>query len=358
MDGEMRSVKKMLGNFLGADSQNLVLVPNATSGVNAVLRSLAFTAGDEILVHSHIYGACSNVVAFVAKSKGVSIRTALIPFPCDSAERIHDAVMAQVTSRTRLVFLDHITSPSALTFPLQTLIPELQKRHIEVFIDGAHAPGQIPLALEQLGATYYVGNCHKWMCAPRGTGFLYVAPHRQDLVFPAVISPQADTVRAGRSAFEQRFEWAGTQDYTPFLMIPETVEYLKTSWPGGWDALMQRNHQLVLQGRDLICHALECPRPAPDSLLGAMATVPLPERFSRHAITLMSQAAAMNDGLASPAMLTEPRWALYRDLLDRFGIDVSIHDFGGDGKLALRISAHAYNTLEEYQTLAEALRTF
>jgi isopenicillin-N epimerase len=178
-----------LASFLGVDAADLVFVPSATAGVNAVLRSLEFAPGDELLATSHTYAACRKTLDYVAARAGARVVTAALPFPVRDDEEIVAAVLACVSPRTRLALVDHVTSPTALILPIARLVNELRARGIETLVDGAHAPGMVPLALAELSAAYYTGNAHKWLCAPKGAAFLHVRRDRQADLHPTVISP-------------------------------------------------------------------------------------------------------------------------------------------------------------------------
>ena len=180
--------RRRLAELIGAQPADLAFVHNATGGVNSVLRSLEFQPGDEILVSSHDYNACRNVARYVARRTAAAVIEASVPLPIAPPEQVTEAVLRCVTARTRLALLDHITSPTALVFPIAELVRELDRRGIDTLVDGAHAPGMVPLDMERLGAAYYAGNCHKWLCAPKGAGFLHVRRDRQAAIQPPTIS--------------------------------------------------------------------------------------------------------------------------------------------------------------------------
>ncbi|MDX2216241.1 MAG: aminotransferase class V-fold PLP-dependent enzyme [Oculatellaceae cyanobacterium bins.114] len=320
--------RQTLADFLGTQPDHLVFVPNATTGINTVLRSLSFQPTDELLVTNLEYNASRNALNVAASQSGATVVVAEVPFPLESPQQIIDAVLGQVSDKTRLVLLDHVTSQTALILPLKPLIDTLNQRGIETLIDGAHAPGMIPLNLDELGATYYTGNCHKWLCSPKGAGFLYVRPDRQSLIRPLVISHGANSPRCDRSFFHLEFDWVGTTDPTPYLCIPKAIQFLRSLLPGGWSELMTHNRQMALSARAMLCKALHISPPCPAEMVGSMATLPLP------------------NGDAEP---------LQKTLFHQFGIEVPIIPWQGVSNRLIRISAQIYNTPAEYDYLSTTL---
>jgi isopenicillin-N epimerase len=320
--------------FLGAAAQDLAFVGNATGGVNAVLRGLELRPDDEILTTDHAYSACRKAAQFVARRRGARIVTVAVPFPIDSAGTVVERVLAGVTPRTRLALLDHVTSPTGLVFPIERLVAALRERGVDTLVDGAHAPGMVPLALDALGAAYYTGNAHKWLCAPKGTAFLHVRRDRQAAVHPLVISHGYDPDQDGRR-FVEEFDWTGTSDATGWLVLPECIRYLAGLLPGGWPEMQARNRALALRARDLLCGALGVPAPAPDALIGSLASVPLP------AARADAPAAALDfEQLAL--------WTRSRGVESWF--------FPWAGGMLVRASAQVYNHESQYVRLTELLR--
>lgn len=327
-----------LARFVGAKAEDLVFVRNATSGVNAVLRSLVFNAGDEILVTDHEYNACRNVVDFVAERSGARVVVAKVPFPVRSEEEIMGPILEAVTARTRMALVDHVTSQTALVMPMARIVRELEGRGVAVLVDAAHAPGMVPLNLGKLGASYYTGNCHKWICAPKGAALLYVRRDRQAEVRPTVISHGANSPRKDRSRFLIEFGWAGTWDPTAMLSVPRAIEYMGGLRPGGWKEVMARNRELALAGRRILCEALGIEAPCPDEMIGSIASVPIP------------------DGRSTKP----PKTPLYLDALQerlfaKWKIEVPVIPWPSAPKRLLRISAQLYNSVGDYERLAEGL---
>lgn len=332
------SARAALASFLGADATDLVFVPNATTGINAVLRSLNFDRDDELLVTNHEYNACRNALEFVADRAGARVVAAHVPFPVGSAEQVVDAIDRHVTPRTRIVLVDHVTSQTGIIMPVEQIVANLANRGIDCLIDGAHAPGMIPLNLRTLGAAYYAGNCHKWICAPKGAGFLYVRSDRQDRIRPTVISHGANSTRTDRSRFQIEFGWTGTFDPTAYLSVPEALRCVGALMPGSWPELMKRNRSVALSGRALLCQSLGIQPPCPDSLIGSLASVPLPD--------------APPDAPPPSPLYSDP---LQDELRTKFEIEVPVIPWPHPPKRFLRISAQFYNDAPQYAYLAGAL---
>ncbi len=332
----LEPARRALAKFVGANAHDVVFVTNATTGINAVLRSLQFRRGDELLTTSLDYNACRNVLNEVARQSGAKVVVAQIPFPIVSREAAIAAVVQAMTARTRLLLIDHVTSNSGIVLPVREIIQTAEARGVETLVDGAHAPGMLPLNLRQLQPTYYAANLHKWICAPKGAAFLYVRADRQAQLQPPVISHGNNRPRPGFAPFQDRFDWPGTHDPTAWLSVPEAIRWMGTLLPGDWREVRERNHQLVVQARKYLCERWEVTAPAPDEMLGSLATIPLPERFQKR----------------------KPRGKIDREqlaLYDRFGIEVPLSRFGLPPRRWLRISAQIYNSFADYEYLAAAL---
>ncbi|XAL98008.1 aminotransferase class V-fold PLP-dependent enzyme [Phycisphaeraceae bacterium D3-23] len=264
-----------VAQLIHAPPEDVVFVRNATAGVNAVLRSLWFRPGDEILYFDHAYNACANVVRFVAERSGAKSVAVALPWPIEDPRQVTDAVLAVVTPRTKLAMLDHITSPSGLVLPIADIVAELKRRGVETLVDAAHAPGMVPIDIETIGAAYYTANCHKWLCAPKAAAFLHVRKDKQDGIEPDIISHGTNNYGAGEADFQMRFLWPGTNDPTPVVCIADAIGFLESLLPGGLPALMQRNHHMAVALRRVVCDAWAIQPPCPEDMLGSMATLPL-----------------------------------------------------------------------------------
>ncbi len=265
-----------VGAFLRADPEGIAFVPNASTAINTVLRSLRFEPGDELLTNDHEYNATINAMRAVAEHDGARVVVAPTPYPIADPSAVVEALLAAVTPRTRLLVVSHVTSPTALVFPVEQLIREFDARGIDTFVDGAHTPGMVPLDLDGMAPAYWTGNAHKWLCAPKGSGILWVRADRRAAIRPLVISHGANEPVADRSRFRLEFDWTGTADPTAFLTIPAAIDWMATQEPDGWPAIMASNHALAVLGRDRLVAALGIDAPSPETMIGSMATVPLP----------------------------------------------------------------------------------
>ncbi|MCB9752040.1 MAG: aminotransferase class V-fold PLP-dependent enzyme [Myxococcales bacterium] len=338
LEGRLDHARERLADFVGARARDLAFVTNASAGVNTVLRALELEPGDELLVTDHEYNATRNAAEFAARRAGARVRVARLPFPLRDPDELCARVLEAVGPRTRLAVLDHVTSQTGLVVPVERLVPQLRERGVETLVDGAHAPGMLALALDELGAGYYTGNAHKWLCTPKGAAFLHVREDLQERTPPLVISHGANSPRVDRGRFQLLHDWTGTCDPTPWLVIPDALAFMGSRLEGGWAALRAHNHALCLQGRARLCAALEIPEPAPASMIGSIASVPLPDGDARS---------------LRPPLYVDP---LQDALLERHGIEVPVIPWPAPPRRLLRISAQLYNGLGEYEALASALR--
>ena len=342
LEGMLDEARHTLAEFLGADPAGLAFVPNATTGVNAVVGSLRLQPGDEIVITDHGYNACRNVVDHAASETGAVVRIASLPFPVVTPDAVVAAILAQVSEQTRLVLIDHVTSPTALVLPVERIVAPLEARGIAVLVDGAHAPGMIPVDITAIGASYYTGNCHKWMCAPKGSGFLAVAAPLRDAVMPPVISHGRNSTRTDRSRFHLGFDWTGTDDPTPYLTVPRAIETMASLLPDGWDGVRRHNRSLALAGRAIVAAAIGgadsvgAEMLPPEEMIGSMAAIPL-------------RPGTGPDGDAGDGD------RLSGELRERYGIEVPVPLWQHPPERVLRISAQVYNGFQDYERLAAAL---
>jgi isopenicillin-N epimerase len=320
----LRVAAARLAAFVGARAEDLVFVENATAGCNAVLRSLHLTPGDEILVTDHGYPAVRKAAEYVAARAGTRVVEAAVPFPLADEAQVVAAVHARLGPKTRLAIFDHITSPTAIIFPVRELIELCRAAGVPVLIDGAHAPGMLSLDVPALGADWYTGNCHKWLMAPKGSAFLWVAPERQAETHPLVIS------HGSGQGFTAEFDWVGTRDPSAWLSVPAAIDFHERL---GGARLRERNAALAREQATLLAKTWRTERGAPDALTGSMAAVRLP--------------------LREPAT-PERAWELRRKLFDEHRLEVPVTALAG--ALWARISAHAYNRPADYARLATCFR--
>ncbi len=314
----LREAAAALAGFLGAAPDDLVFVDNATSGCNVVLRSLHLRPGEEIVVLSHGYGAVIKTVRYVTEGAGGRAVYARLPFPQPDDDAVVAALAGALGPRTRLAVLDHITSASALLLPVSRMIAACRNAGVPVLVDGAHAPGHVDLDLQALGADWYAGNCHKWLMAPKGCGFLWAARGRQQDLHPVTIS------HGYGQGFLAEFDWTGTRDPTAFLAVAAAIDFHARL---GGPALQARNVELAAAAARHLSAALGTPTANGRAAGCAMASIRLP---------------------VAGRVTRERALALRARLLDA-GTDAPVNEI--DGGAWLRISAQAYNETADYERL-------
>ncbi len=324
--GLMAEARAGLGQYLGTQADNLVYVTNITVAVNIVARSLELGPGDEVLASDHEYGACDRAWRFMAKKRGFAYINQPIPLPATTKEDFMDALWRGVSPRTRVIFLSHITSPTALLFPVEAVCKRARKEGIITVIDGAHAPGQIPLNLDAIGADFYGANLHKWLCAPKGAGFLYARPNMQSLLEPLVVSWGYEAEKPGPSRFVDHHEFWGTRDITAFLSVPEAIRFQQEH---DWQAVRQLCHELACDARNQVCGLTGLPPISDDTWFVQLVAAPLPEDV---------------DLLKLKTRLYE----VYR---------IEIPLILWNGRKFIRISIQGYNTRRDVSKLIAALRS-
>ncbi|MBO6513383.1 MAG: aminotransferase class V-fold PLP-dependent enzyme [Phycisphaerales bacterium] len=327
--------RNALAALVECQQRDLVFVHNATTGVATVLKNLDLNAGDELLVTDCEYQACLNNFQKTAEKHGASIKRVTMPWPIESEDHVIDAVMAGVTSKTKIALLSLITSSTGIRFPIEKLIPRLKEQGVETLLDAAHGPGCVPMDINAWGAAYTTGNAHKWLCAPKGAAFLHVREDLQDEFEPLVISNDAMQLetaseKSGRTPFNHAFDYAGTDDVSMYLTIADSIEWLSTAHPDGIEGVMERNRAVCLRARDLIRETIGVTPPVPDSMLGPLSTINLP----------VSSMTGQD---------------LKRALLEDYRIQVPVWGTPS-GSVAIRISVQVYNSIEQYEYLASALK--
>lgn len=329
LDGLLRESRKSLGEYLNADADDLVYIPNATHGVNIIAHSLKLRPDDEIITTDHEYGACDYTWEFICQKKGVKYIHQSISLPVHSAEEVVEQLWSGITPRTKAIYLSHITSPTALRLPVQQICQRAKAAGILTILDAAHAPGQIPLNLQELGADMVFGNCHKWMLAPKGAAFLYVRRELQDQIEPLVVSwgynPNPETTTGSR--FIDLFQWTGTKDPTAALAVPTAIQFMKDHH---WDDVRLQCHALLQQTLERICELTKLfpAYPLDSDFYNQMGVAPLP---------------AVNMAL------------LKSRLYDEFKIEAPLTQW--QDKRFIRISVQGYNTQQDIDALISALHT-
>ena len=321
----------ILSEFLKTDSRSLAFVDNATTGANAVIRNemVKWKKGDEILTTNHVYGAVRTTLHYAAECTGVKIKEAFVPFPIESNQQVIDAIANNITRKTKMVVIDHITSPSGIIFPVKEIIDICKKKSVPVFVDGAHAPGMIDLNIDDLQPDWYTGNCHKWLYAPKGCAFLWTHPSRLKTMHPTIIS------HGFNQGYRAEFDWVGTKDYSPFLSIGPSLEFYRAA---GDEKLRTYFHEKAIEIRAMLCAAWKTKKASPDEMIGSLAGVKVPKHLYHGKANHMLYAEALHDVL-----------------LYEYGIEVPVIAFNNE--TWIRISVQIFNQDKQYALLAETVNT-
>jgi isopenicillin-N epimerase len=319
----LRIAADKVAEFLGVSGKDLVFVDNATTGVNAVLRSFDFREGDELLIPNHAYGAVKNAAEYAVRVLGARVQTVEFPEPVRSPKNIVEAIDAAITPKTRVVVVDHITADSALVLPVVEIASRCRKRGVAVLVDGAHAPGAIPLNISELGVDWYAGNLHKWAWSPRSSGILWSNPSRQSSLHHNVISWGLD------QGITAEFDWPGTRDPTPHLCAPAAIAYMREL---GLEKVQRYNHELAWNGGHEMARAWNAKIDAPEEMIGTMISVALPEKLG----------STQEDALAFREMLL-------------FDHNIEVHMYSWKGRIYVRISAQIYNDINDVEKLIRAV---
>ncbi len=324
----LATARAALATYVGTEADNLVFVPNATHGMNIVARSLHLEPGDEVLGTSHEYGAVERTWRFLCGQAGAHYRSQPIALPVTDAETLLEQLWAGVTERTRVIVVSHITSPTALIFPIEAICRRAAAQGILTVVDGAHAPGQIDLHLDTLHADFYMGNCHKWLCAPNGAAFLYARPERQPLLHPLVVSWGWEAREPGPSLFQDYYEWTGTADPSAYLSVPAAIAFQAQH---DWPQVRAACHALAAQARERIGVLTGLEQICPDSpeWWEQLCSLPLP----------ITESAAAN--------------ALKQNLWEKYLVEVPIVDW--QDRFFVRVSIQVYNSPNDVDRLVDGL---
>jgi isopenicillin-N epimerase len=321
----VEKARQALGEYLDADADDLVFVTNPSYAVNIIAKSFALGAGDEVLTTEWEYGACDRTWQYYCDRAGARYVKQPIRLPLQSQDDFVAQFLQGVTKRTKLIFLSHITSSTAIRFPVEKIVAEAKKLGIMTFVDGAHAPAQVPLRLRSLGADIYTGACHKWMMTPKGSSFLYVRKEHQALFDPLVISWGYKADKPSHSLFLDYHQQQGTRDFSAFCCIPAAISFMKEH---NWEEVSSQCRQLVLNNAMRFCN-----------LLGAEPLLPLDDFFVRQLLSI-------------PIRTQEPELLKAR-LYEEHRIQIPVMRHGD--RVFIRYSIQAFNSQEDLDRLEQAL---
>lgn len=332
----MAHSKQKLADFVSADPDDMVFVQNTTTGVNQILTSFPFEPGDEWLVSSHAYGACMQSMRHFCERNKIRLHVVEIPFPVEDDQQILKAIEEKITDRTRLALIDHVSSATGMVFPIKKMVDFLRQNGVSSLVDGAHAPGMVHLDIRELNPDFYVANCHKWICAPKGSAFMYVKNERKECVKPLIISHYNDMDSHGTSHWANQFMWDGTHDFSAYFCVGDTLDYIEKLQPDGWEGVMRSNHELVWNAGNLIAEKLGFELPLKEAYIGSILTLPMPEG---------------EEGF--PKFNETP--PLKQELYEKYQIQVPVFMFPKAPRQWLRISSQLYNNIGQYEYLADCL---
>lgn len=324
--GILREARAKLADYVGAGHDDLVYVPNATHAANAVIRSIQLADGDEVLSSDQEYGAIERVWSYVSKKVNIHYKKAHVPVPYDSKEDWLDQFWSQVTPRTRVISLSHVTSPTALIFPIREICQRARAAGIITVIDGAHAPGQVELNLKEMGVDFYYGNLHKWLCAPKGAAFLYARPEVQNMLDPLVVGWGYESNQPGPSRFIDHYEWTGTRDVSAYLAVPAAIQYFQDH---NWDGVRAACHAMAINILERIAALCDQPLLSTPAWYSQMACAPLHPGIDLPELSKLFQAHHIEVPL--------PNW---------------------NGRKLMRISVQAYTASEDLDCLYSTLKDF
>jgi isopenicillin-N epimerase len=322
------AAKEPLGRWLRMREADFGFVTNATDGINAVLRSLDFRPGDELLTTDHVYNAVRHAMRNAAMRSGAAYREVSIPLPVSGPDEIAERIVTALTPATRLLVVDHVTSPTAIVFPVQRITAECAARGVDVLIDGAHAPGMLPgLDVPALGAAWYAANLHKWVCAPKGCAFLWARADRQTELHPLIVS------HFYGQGLAKEFEWQGTRDISAWLSVPAALRFMEEL---GWKRVIAHNHAMAVWAQRMLCARweVECITPNTGEMLGSMASLRLPAALDR--------------------LREDECKAIQQRLYDQYKVEAPIMTWPGRPPL-IRPCAQVYTTPADFERLAQAI---
>ncbi len=326
LEGRLRGARQALAMYLHTEADNLVFIPNVTVGINIVARSIRLSEGDEVLGTDHEYGAAERCWRYICQQRSAWYRSQPIPMPLGDDEAVVDALWAGVTAKTRVILVSHISSPTALRFPVAAICQRAREAGIYTVIDGAHAPGQIDVNLNEVGADYYTGNCHKWMCAPKGSAFLFVRPDRQDEIQPLIVSWGYESLNPSHSRFQDLFGWTGTMDPAAYLSVPAAIAFQAEH---DWPSVRRAAHALAKAAQERILALLGISPIAPERAWSQMCAIPIPP--------------------CDPTVLQQ--WLFREHRIEALALRWNDQHF-------LRLSVQAYNSPADIDHLIAALQRF